>query len=124
MRIVAPDWQRSQASITKADIGWEVLLFISPPGAGSNTPARLTKERRLPSRRLKHTAVWRPPLLERRSVQFLDSHIADVGRDGSPSRPKNKAKLGTPWQCVPTTFRRSQELSLTFVRPIAGNYGV
>src|SRR5207244_10369428 len=27
-----------------------------------------------------------------------------VSRDGSPSRPKNEAKFGTPWKCVPTTF--------------------
>src|SRR5437868_14265813 len=105
----------------KADTGTEVSLFISPPNVELHISDRAIKERRLPSRRLKHTAVWRPPLLGCRSVQFLHSHIADVGRDGSPSRPKNKAKLGTPWKCIPTTFRRPQELSLTFVRPIAGN---
>ncbi len=48
----------------KADTGSEVSLFISPPNVELHISDRAIKERRLPSRQLKHTAVWRLPLLE------------------------------------------------------------
>src|SRR5207249_8885907 len=106
----------NRRTLRRRTLAPEVSLFISPPNVELHISNRAIKERRLPSRRHKHTAIWRPPLDERHRVQFLHSQIASVGRDGSPSRPKNEAKFGTHWKCVPTTFRRSQKLSLTFVR--------